>query len=542
MTRAVKPVQLLARKGKAYGDSVPGLSWPAAGSHDTAASRQTIAFWHGFDMIPALRSRPMNPTLDQQEAIDRIFFNSLYGDKVSVLCGYAGTGKTFTTACLINRFIAAKLNVAMAAPTHKAARQIRRAMLALDVNLEPITLASLLGLKPVTCQETGSQMFIPDGTRNKLTPGQQRFDPDQGRFVPVPDIDVVIVDETSMVSAELYRLLMTSLAGRPVVFVGDDRQLFPIKEKNTCPAFYESLSTYRLTEVLRHDGAILKLATETRALDVGRARFQSSEGGGTKVVAYKYKEDWLQSMLEHAERSAQSDDPDIFRVLCWANRSVRSMNERIHSRRYGVDAADFVPGMQCVTVDPYIDSATDSVILHSTADILIVTAVTSTLRPIKSFTDQLGMPTDEPMPADLKDILDAEPIYRCWDLEISIVDSDNIDELVQVDVLHKDSQKDWDSTQGRIAACAKSYGYKGDRATRASIWRLFHRRKGQLAYIQPSTALTIHKSQGSTFDTVFLHPDIDGGHSRKTAEQNQLAYVGITRASRELHVVADRWR
>jgi len=493
-------------------------------------------------MIPALRSAPMDPTPDQQEAIDRIVFNSLRGDKMSVLCGYAGTGKTFTTARLIDRFIVAGLNVAMAAPTHKAARQIRRAMLALSVDLEPVTLASLLGLKPVTCQETGVQNFIPDGTKNKLTRGQTRYDPDTREWVPVPDIDVVIVDETSMVSTELYRLLMSSLGGRPVVFVGDDRQLFPVKESNTCPAFHESLSTYRLTEVLRHDGAILNLATETRALDVGRARFRSLEGGGTKVVAYKYREDWVQSMLEHAEQTAQSEDPDIFRVLCWTNPTVRSMNERIHRRRYGVDAPDFVPGMQCVTTDPYIDSATNTVILHSTADVLIVTATASTLRPVKSFADRLGMPTGAELPSDLKDILDAEPIYRCWDLEISVVDTDGIDELLQVDVLHADSRKDWDKTQGRIAACAKSYGYKGDKETRRKIWDLFHRRKGQLAYIQPSTALTIHKSQGSTFDTVFLHPDIDRGHSRKTAEQNQLAYVGITRASRELHVVADRWR
>lgn len=484
----------------------------------------------------------MDTTPDQQEAIDRIVFNSLCGDKMSVLCGYAGTGKTFTTARLIDRFIAARLNVAMAAPTHKAARQIRRAMLALNVDLEPVTLHSLLGLKPYRCQETGKEVFKPDGTTNKLTRGRRRFDPDEREWVDVPDIDVVIVDETSMVSTELYRLLMSSLDGRPVVFVGDDRQLFPVGESNPCPAFHESLSTYKLTEVLRHDGAILKLATETRALDVGRARFQSSEGGGTKVVAYKYKEDWLQSMLEHAEQSGQSDDPDIFRVLCWTNPSVRSMNERIHRRRYGVDAPDFVPGMQCVTVDPYVDSATNSVILHSTADILIVTARASTLRPVKSFADRLGMPTSELLPADLKDILDAEPMYKCWDLEISVVDSDDIDELVQVDVLHKDSQKDWDKTQDRIATCAKSYGHKGDKETRRKIWDLFHRRKGQLACIQPSTALTIHKSQGSTFDTVFLHPDIDRGNSRKTAEQNQLAYVGITRASHELHVVADRWR
>lgn len=518
------------------------LTWLLTGSHCAGVTCQTISDRYGFAIVLALPSQAMHPTPAQKEAIDRIVHNSLHGDQVSVLCGYAGTGKTFTTARLIDRLTAHGLNIAMAAPTHKAARQIARAMRSLGVELEPVTLHRLLGLKPYICQETGKQKFKPDGTENSLSRGRRRFNEDSREWVDLPDIDIVIVDETSMVSTELYRLLMSNLIGRPVVFVGDDRQLFPVGETSACPALYESISIYRLTDVLRHDGAILNLATQTRSMDVGRARFQSSDSGGTRVVAYKYREDWLQSMLEHAERSAHCDDPDIFRVLCWQNKNVESMNKRIHCRRYGVDAPEFLPGMQCVTVEPYVNSATGSVILPGTADVLIVNANVSTLRPATSFADRLGMPTDEPVPSELKDIFDSEPTYRCWDLELSSIDSDDIDTIIQADVLHQDSLKNWKNTQDRIAACAKVYGHRGDTRTRSKIWSLFHRRKGQLAYIQPSTALTIHKSQGSTFDIVFLHPDIDGGHSRKTAMQNQLAYVGITRASRELHVVADRWR
>jgi exodeoxyribonuclease-5 len=493
-------------------------------------------------MIPLLPSRAMRPTPAQQEAIDRIVYNTFHGDRVSVLCGYAGTGKTFTTARLIDRLVAEGLNIAMAAPTHKAARQLARAMRSLGVDLEPVTLHSLLGLKPYRCQETGDQKFMPDGKENRLALGRQKYDQELRKYVDVPDIDIVIVDETSMISNELYRLLMSDLNGRPVVFVGDDRQLFPVKEAAACPALYETISIYRLTEVMRHDGAILNLATQTRSLDIGRARFQSSDSGGSRVVAYKYREEWLQSMLDHAERSAESDDPDIFRVLCWQNRNVENMNKRIHCRRYGIDAPDFLPKMQCVTVEPYVDSATGSVILPGTADVLIVTAKIKMLRPITFFVDKLGMPTRESLPIELKDILDAEPAYSCWDLELSGIDYGDIDMVIQADVLHQRSLKDWNETQNKIANCAKAYGRRGDNKTRAKIWDFLYWRKGQLAYIQPSTALTIHKSQGSTFDTVFLHPDIDGGHSRQTALQNQLAYVGITRASRELHVVADRWR
>ena len=44
--------------------------------------------------------------------------------------------------------------------------------------------------------------------------------------------------------------------------------------------------TYILKEVLRHDGVILNLANETRALERGRPRFSASEGGGTRIITY----------------------------------------------------------------------------------------------------------------------------------------------------------------------------------------------------------------------------------------------------------------
>lgn len=77
---------------------------------------------------------------------------------------------------------------------------------------------------------------------------------------------------------------------------------------------------------------------------------------------------------------------------------------------------------------------------------------------------------------------------------------------------------------------------KGD----SELWDLYFRRKDCIGRLQPASALTIHKSQGSTFQNVWLHWSIDGWGSAPTAQQNQLAYVGITRAAETLHVVGDR--
>ena len=76
---------------------------------------------------------------------------------------------------------------------------------------------------------------------------------------------------------------------------------------------------------------------------------------------------------------------------------------------------------------------------------------------------------------------------------------------------------------------------------RLQIWDMYFKRKDQIGRLVPASALTIHKSQGSTFRHVFLHWSVDGWGSAPTAIQNQLSYVGITRAAESLHVVADRW-
>ena len=85
-----------------------------------------------------------------------------------------------------------------------------------------------------------------------------------------------------------------------------------------------------------------------------------------------------------------------------------------------------------------------------------------------------------------------------------------------------------------MIAKAKGTTNKGDAK---AAWGLYYKRKDSVGKLEPASALTIHKSQGSTFNHVFLHNSIDSVSC--PILQNQLAYVGITRASDALHVVED---
>lgn len=66
------------------------------------------------------QSAGLTLTADQQEAVEGILAEIRKKDSCPVLCGYAGTGKTVTTAALVTRLVDRDLRVVVATPTHKA--------------------------------------------------------------------------------------------------------------------------------------------------------------------------------------------------------------------------------------------------------------------------------------------------------------------------------------------------------------------------------------------------------------------------------------
>lgn len=456
---------------------------------------------------PSPRPATLQLTADQLAAIHGILQDITQPGATPVLCGYAGTGKTVTTAALVSRLADMGKRVVVATPTHKARSQVERALARCGADgFEAVTVARLLGLKQYRDKQTGKETFRPDsGGKNMLS---------KEEMVKIRPIDIVIVDETSMLSSELYDLLLRELKGRPVVFVGDDRQLLPVKETEVCKAFTNGSSLYRLTEVLRHDGAILNLATATRQMALGRARFASSDGGGSRVVAYRSRDQWGGALLEMAASNEAMSNADFCRALAWTNDSVNMINTRIHQRRYGMDAPQFVEGMTCVTVDAIPDPMGTAPLLNSTVDVLIQEAI----REPHRFLGTGDLPTDEP--------------WDTWELTVT----GDFAMAKTFRVIAAEDEQRWQKWLKDLADEAR----EANGQKRSELWDLFFRRKDCVGKLQPASALTVHKSQGSTFQHVFLHWDIDGRGSQPTAVQNQLSYVGITRAAESLHVVGDR--
>ncbi|MBY0454430.1 MAG: exodeoxyribonuclease V subunit alpha [Burkholderiaceae bacterium] len=147
---------------------------------------------------------------------------------LSVITGGPGTGKTYTAARLLALLFAVdaqpeRLRVALAAPTGKAAARLKQSIDAALVELDACV-GGALDL-PALTQRMGAARTLHAllGAR----PDTRKFRYHAGQLL---DIDVLIVDEASMVHLEMMAALLAALpASARVVFLGDKDQLASVE-------------------------------------------------------------------------------------------------------------------------------------------------------------------------------------------------------------------------------------------------------------------------------------------------------------------------
>lgn len=119
-----------------------------------------------------------------------------------VLTGGPGTGKTTTINSIIHYFQAQRLDIALAAPTGRAAKRMTEA-----TGCEASTVHRLLELSGVM-EESSSNVRFERNAENPL------------------EADVIIIDEMSMVDIHLMHALLSAIVpGTRLILVGDQYQL-----------------------------------------------------------------------------------------------------------------------------------------------------------------------------------------------------------------------------------------------------------------------------------------------------------------------------
>ena len=281
-------------------------------------------------------------TLSQQqwEALQSLE-NFLHSDeKIYLLTGYAGTGKTTLLQALISRLQQSHDSrpVALTALSNKATKVLQSMAYRWGCEVDCMTCCKLLGLKPVIDKETGGQKFEPDRDRKNLT----------------TEYDLVVVDECSMINEEMWILLVNTVSNftqrTQLLFVGDSAQLPPVGETQS-PCFDQIIARSDLTDVIRYGGAIGLLAEDIRthlerpAMPRAVSDRNQSNTEGIFTIPQPH---WETLMLRAFKSDAYSQNPDQVRVLAYTNARVNYLNNKIRAAIYGDKAARFMPGERLV--------------------------------------------------------------------------------------------------------------------------------------------------------------------------------------------------
>ena len=408
-------------------------------------------------------------TEDQQEAYDRVYDRLARGERFTGLRGYAGTGKTYLVSRLVEQLLDEDCAVTVCAPTHKAVQVLSEELGDAPVQMQ--TLHSFLGLR-LNPTEEGEYELVAEEERD-FTEG------------------VVIVDEASMIGREEWSHIEDAPFWVQWLFVGDPAQLPPVNEEPS-PALDVPGPTLETIHRQAADNPILELATKIRTGADGRFGSKFEDGKGVAVT--RNREEFLDSVLRTFDTEAFAEDATHARMLAYRNKTVRRYNREIRAERYGADADRFVEGEWLVGTETWFHDGVQR--LTNSEEVRVKKATVDTFEA------------------------DDQSEWTVWELKVR---TPGRGLTRTVHVLHED---EFERYEERLERCREKA--QDD----PSKWDRFFELREQFARVDYAYATTVHRAQGSTYDTVFVdHRDV---RVCRGDERDALLYVAVTRPSRRL--------
>lgn len=451
--------------------------------------------------MPSPHLRNMELTADQLDAIEAIV--SPFPASMAFR-GPAGCGKT-----TVLQHAAIRLPLAQTlyiAPTNKALEVFSSK---LPSGAECRTLAQAIG--KVRAKVNGEEVFVvKESLRSRL---MRRYEE--------AGIKYFIVDEASMIGQADADLLeeMADHCNAKIVWSGDKYQLPPVGDE-PCSQFYECEHIVELTEVLRHGGPVLDYATNIRSSFHSKHFFPAVNSFASESsVQVKSRDEWFNDFckrLEHGDLST--------RALCWTNANVSSLTTKSRIAVYGEQSKyGWLPG-ETVMIHSHhttpsgvrlLTSFEYQVIKSERHHLFFDKGELRYMTPVKKENNTLPL-----LVAGEFQVITAIRVFfdgTCSDYEVKIYcptpDSEAKDHLRHI----QKSLSDF-----------KRKKYIIDEEHLEQVEAKIVQIKSHFAPLRSAQVMTVHKSQGSTFQNVFICNDL---MACEKPERNNLLYVASTRAS-----------
>lgn len=429
---------------------------------------------------------------DQKISFDESVEFMINKEQFFSVIGPAGSGKTTLMKAITKEAKQRQWNVALAAPTHKAAKQ-----LSLSCDMPAQTIHRILGLAMKEDPRTGELVLQTTG-KNMLTTNM-----------------FLICDEGSMVGNELLEILKESVKyiDIKVLFVGDIAQLNPVNEEPSSVVDAKTCewNITALTKIHRQaaENPIIRLATAIREADPMDLPMPENDVFNDSGIIILDGPEFRLKCVQSC-----SDNPEN-RYIGYQNEVVDNAAKQIRRQTYGEDAKlhPYLAGESLVVNERYVykyllfekddDQEFANIYIDNNTEFLV---------------DRVYMDDD---------------LYRV----IGEVDD------IQVEF---QAMRNYKSRKRYLEITAKKCAAKAKDALEKQPWGPYWEAVKYIADLRSASSLTIHKSQGSTFNDAFLNFDqirvcarvgeTDEQTLAYAKEAQRLYYVAVTRASRMLYV------
>lgn len=399
----------------------------------------------------------------------------------AIINGNAGTGKTYLCKALVEELLIAIPygKIICSAPTNEAVGVLQDKVNIKTARLTFSTVASVLNIRMRIDNKLHKKVFEP-----MINP----------QYPPLRGVKLWIIDEASMIGEKVLEWIEEHATKQQctVIFVGDDKQINPVGEEDS-PVFLTNYPVISLTEPVRQDSdnPIIPLSMNLKAIWLGDT-ILNDKGHG-----FVYTYDRPKIIMELGAVNGTDD----LKYLAWTNDEVNAINRDVRHFVYGENPAKIELNETLIFEEPYGDDyITRERIKVNTVDIATITYnIMVTNQSAERFSLKVY-------------VINGTKREVTWP-EYKVT-------YTGVFVIHEDSEAEYN----RILHILKTnvrykqlrYSYQCD----------FEDMFAKLGY---NHAITVHKSQGSTYRRTILNvSNIMRNSSQK--EKDRLLYTGSTRA------------
>lgn len=403
----------------------------------------------------------------QQQAADG-FFQFLF-DKSSelIISGPGGVGKTFLMGYLIDEIMPRY---------HKTCELMGIKAEYQEVVMTATTnkAAEVLGTNTRRPAET-IQSFLNLRVVDDYSTGSSELK--KNRNWTIHRNKIIFVDEASMIDNHLLTHIREGTFNCKIIFVGDHCQLAPVKEPIS-PIYRQELPFFELLEPMRNSEqpALMNLCTQLRSsVEEGKFWPIVAHPGVIDHFSAEQMESYLQNTFKNQDTNA--------RILSYTNQRVTQYNDYIREVRQ-----------------------------HTATYIVGETLINNSAIQLPS-----GMLSVE----EEIEILELDVRTRFIEIEhgtsLEVIDA-------RLSTSHNEEYKDvpLPVDKDHFTALVKYY-------QKAKNWNRYFYLKNTFPDLRPRDASTVHKSQGSTYDTVVIDlTNLSTCHNPNLAAR--LLYVAVSRA------------